>query len=218
MIPNRLETNPSLANLTKFRKYGSKTIYIKSPIMRGWAELLIESVWRVGYSDSSIRFLNANLISRFEKIPLTPFEIPDRHLRSARRIGAALFGVKRFDRLVLFEMTDPSTGYAVTRDDEARVFTTRVDAKLHTIQREGGGEIGTKTLTKYTARNAQRNSAGIRVKMLRLMTQAMTGVGAIERIKTLKKRGADPKELEKIWCDTHDRNDIPAVLRSILYE
>ncbi|GAH23661.1 unnamed protein product, partial [marine sediment metagenome] len=35
---------------------------------------------------------------------------------------------------------------------------------------------------------------------------------------TLKERGVDPKELEKIWCDAYDQDNIPAVLGSRLYE
>ena len=218
ITPTRLETYPSLDDIDEFRKLETNTIYIKSPIMKGLVGLVIESVWHVNYSDQSIRLLNSNLISHYEKVPLTPFDIPDRHLRSARKIGAALFNAKRFDRLVLFEMSDSSTSYVVTRNKETRFFVDSTDAKLYVVQRGEGGEIGTQTIPKNTIREAQQNSAEIRTEMLRLMTQAMTGVGAMKRIKTLKERGVDPKELEKIWCDTHDREHIPAVLRSVLYE
>jgi hypothetical protein len=214
----RLETYPSLDDIEQFRELETKTIYIKSPIMREMAGLLIESAWKVDYSNKSIHLLNSNLVSHYEKVPLTPFDIPDRHLRFARKIGAVLFKVKRFTGLVLFEMNDQSIGYSVTRDDETRLFTNHIDANLYSLQRTEEGDIGTQTLTKETTQQAQRNSAEIRTEVLRLMTQAMTGVGAIKRIKTLKNRGVNPAELENIWCDAHDRDHIPAVLRSILYE
>jgi len=214
----RLETYPSLEDIEEFRELETKTIYIKSPIMRRMAGLLIESAWRVDYTDKSIHLLNSNLVSHYEKVPLTPFAIPDRHLRFARKIGGALFKVKRFSRLVLFEMNEQSTGYSVTRDDGTRIFTDRTDAKMYLSQRKEGGEIGTHTLTKSNCQEAQQNSVEIRTEVLRLMTQAMTGVGAVKRLETLKKRGVDPTELEKIWRDAHDRDHIPAVLRSILYE
>ena len=213
-----LETYPSLEDIEKFRELETKTIYIKSPIMRGMAGLLIESAWRVDYTDKSIHLLNSNLVSHYEKVPLTPFDIPDRHLRFTRKIGAALFKVKRFNRLVLFEMNEQSTGYSVTRDDRTRIFTDSIDAMMYASQKEEEGEIGRHPLTKSNGQEAQQNSAKIRTEMLRLMTQAMTGVGAMKRLKTLKKRGVEPKKLEKIWRDAHDRNDIPAVLRSLLYE
>lgn len=166
----RLETYPSLDDIEQFRELETKTIYIKSPIMRGMAGLLIESVWRVDYTDKSIHLLNSNLVSHYEKVPLTPFDIPDRHLRFARKIGAALFKVRRFNKLVLFEMNDQSIGYSVTRDDETHFFIDLTDAKLYVSQRAEKGDFGTQTLTKKTTLQAQRNSAAIRNEMLRLMT------------------------------------------------
>ena len=213
-----LETYPSLDDIEEFRELETKTIYIKSPIMRGMAGLLIESVWRVDYIDRSIHLLNSNLVSFYEKVPLTPFVIPDRHLRFARKIGAALFKAKRFNKLVLFEMSDRTTGYSVTRNNETRIFAASTDAKMYASQRGEEADIGTQTLTKESTLQVQRNSAKIRTEMLRLMTQAMTGVGAVKRIKTLKKRGVTSLELENIWRDAHDQDHIPAVLRSILYE
>jgi hypothetical protein len=204
-------------SVEEFKKQKGNKIYIKSPIMRGMARLLIESIWRVDHVQQSIHFANASLISYYEKRPLSPFDVPDRHIRSARRIGARLFDVKRFDRLILFEVNDPATGHLVTRDDETRMFLDSVDAKLFLLQRGEGGQIETQALNKSETRKAQHNSAEIRTEMLRLMIQALTGDGAIERIKTLKKRGAHPIVFEKIWCDSHDTDDIPAALRSIIH-
>ncbi len=218
MTTTQLETHPPLDDIQEFRRSESNTIYIKSPIVQGVAGLLIGSVWRVDYSDRSIRLLNSNLISHHEKVPLTPFSIPDRHLRAVRKIGAALFNVRRFDRLFLIDKTVSSIGYVVNRDDETRLFVDRTDAELYVSQIGEGAEIVTQPLTKKTTRNAQRNSAEIRTEMLRLMTQFMTGTGALRQLKTLKERGVDPKELEKIWCDAHEQDNIPAILGTFLYE
>lgn len=217
MNPSQLETYPSIDNVEEFKKQQGNKIYIKSPIMRGMARLLIESTWRVDYIQQTIHFVNASLISYYEKRPLSPYGVPDRHLRSARRIGARLFDMKRFDRLILFEVNDPATGHLVTRDDEAHMFLDSLDARLFLLQTETGGQIKKQILTKNEARDAQHSSAEIRTEMLRLMIQALTGVGAIERIKTLKKRGVDPVVFEKIWCNSHDTDDIPAALRSIIH-
>ena len=218
MTSTRLETYPPLDDIEEFRRSESNTIYIKSSIVQGVAGLLIGSVWRVDYSDRSIHLLNSNLISHHEKVPLTPYSIPDRHLRTARKIGAALFNVRRFDRLFLIDKTVSSTGYVVNRDDETRMFVDRIDAELYVSQTGEGAKIVTQSLTKKTARKAQRNSAAILTEMLRLMTQFMTGTIALKQLKTLKERGVDPKELEKIWCDAHEQDHIPAVLGTFLYE
>ena len=218
MKPARLETYPSMDKVEEFKKLQNNKIYIKSTIMRGMAGLLIESVWRVDYVQRSIHFVNASLVSYYEKRPLSSFDVPDRHLRSARRIGARLFDVKRFDRLFLLEVRDQTIGHFVVRDDEKHMFLGPTDTKLFLIQREEKeGQIESRLMTKSETRDAQKNSAEIRTEMLRLMIQAVTGVGAIERIKTLKKRGIDPMDLEKIWCDSHDQDDIPSTLRSIIH-
>ncbi|TFH07542.1 MAG: hypothetical protein E4H14_08260 [Candidatus Thorarchaeota archaeon] len=218
MTSTRLETHPSLEKIEEFRRFESNMIYIKSPIMQGVAGLLIGSVWRVDYSDISIRLLTLNLLSHHEKVPLTPLAIPDRHLRAVRKIGAALFNVRRFDRLFFIDKPVSSTGYVVNRDDETSLFVDRTDAELYVAQAGEKTEIVTQPLTKRTTRNAQKNSADIRTEMLRLMTQVMTGMSALKQLKTLKERGVDPKELEKIWRDAHDQNSIPAILGSLLYE
>ena len=218
MISTRLETHPPLDEIEEFKESESNTIYIKSPIMQGASRILIGSVWRVESSDRSIRLLTLNLISQYEKVPLTPFAIPDRHLRAVRKIGAALFNVGRFDRLFFIDKSVSSTGFVVNRDDETRIFLDRTDAELYIAQTGERAEIVTQPLSKKKTRKAQRNSADIRTEMLRLMTQFMTGVGALKKLKTLKERGVEPKELEKIWCDAHDQNNIPAILGTTLYE
>ena len=218
MTSTRLETNPPLDEIEEFRRSKSSLLYIKSPIISGEAALLIGSVWRVNYSDRSIRLLNSNLISHYEKVPLSPNSIPDRHHRTARKIGAALFNVRRFDRLFLVDKTVSSTGYAVDLNDENRLFVDRTDAELYVSQTGEGVEIVSQPLTKKTAHTAQRNSAEIRTEMLRLMTQFMSGTNALKQLKTLKERGVDPKELAKIWRDAHEQDNIPAILGSFLSE
>ncbi|MCK4568210.1 MAG: hypothetical protein KAU48_12970, partial [Candidatus Thorarchaeota archaeon] len=42
------------------------------------------------------------LITRFGKEPLMPSEIPDRHLRSIRELGAKVFKIKPFRGLKLY--------------------------------------------------------------------------------------------------------------------
>jgi len=222
MTRPKLRTIPSLIKLKEFKEGKSREIYIESTLIRGKRGkrgLLIESVWQVNYDTRSIHLTTTNLISHVEKTPLTPFDIPDRHLRSARRIGAALFDLKRFDNLILFEITDSPTVYSATRNEETRLFTELSDATLWSVQKREECTIKKRSVTKKsTSKSALRNSASIRADMLKLMLQAVTGLSAIERIRTLLERGADLKDLEKIWRDTHGGDIIPDVLRTILYE
>ncbi len=218
MTTLRLVTDPTLDEIKKFKELKSDTIYIKSSIMHGVAGLLIESIWRVNYENKSIYLITSNLISYIDKTPLTPLDIPDRHLRAARKIGAALFDTKRFDNLVLFETTDPSIIYSVTRGEENRTFSEEADAKLWLLQRNEEGKIQSQSIKKKSiSKQALQNSAAIRADTLRLMIQVTAGVGARKRIKTLLERGADSIELEKIWRDAHGDDIIPDVLRTILY-
>lgn len=215
MTPIPLTTFPSFDALEEFKEKKSNTIYIKSSIMRG---ILIESAWRVSYEKKSIYLQSSNLISHHAKIPLPPHSIPDRHLRSARKIGAALFDLKRFDNLIQYKTTKLSVGYSATRGEETFTFSREADAKLWTLQRGVKSTIKPKSISnKSEYKRAFRNSSSIRTDMLKLMLEAVTGISAIERFKTLLKRGADPKELEKIWRDSHGGNIIPDVLKSIFY-
>lgn len=180
--------------------------------------ILLESNWTVNYEKESIHLFTANLILHIGKVPLSHLDIPDRHLRAIRNVGCILFGLKRFDNLILFESSDLEIVYYVTRDEETRIFSKLSDAKLWSAQRNIQYKIS-KITTKKKAKmkKAIENSVILRADMLRLMIQAAAGVGATERIRTLLKRGVDPAKFESIWRDAHGSNTYPAVLKPILY-
>jgi hypothetical protein len=219
MTPDGLITCPALDEVDEYKTRDLRSVYVKSPIMKGIAGLLIESNWAIDHDAQTITFTSSNLISKFERVPLTPFNVPDRHLRAVRKIGASLFDVKRFDGLVLFPSSKPHRGFLAARGEEQEVFVEKSDAELWLIQKEPEeSNVSEQKLTTQEIPIAQRNSAEIRTELLRLMVQTVTGTNAQARLLTLLRRGCDPTVLEKIWGDAHDHNDLPEDLRGFLWK
>jgi len=214
----QLMQNPTLEEIERFKRIGYESFFISSSIGHGAARIHLKSIWRVNYENKSIRLVTSHLTSYYDKIPLIPFDIPDRHLRSIRKLGNALFETKRFDNLILCETKDPSVIYSAIRGEESLTLSDIEDAKLWLLQEEGEGKIESQSTTEKSKLNdALLGSAILRTEILRSMNQAVFGIKELEHIKTLLERGADPKNLEKIWRDAHDSNIVPDVLRTILY-
>ncbi len=219
MTPDRLTTCPALDEVDEYKTRDLRSVYVKSPIMKGIAGLLIESNWTIDHETQTITFTSSSLISAFERVPLTPFNVPDRHLRAVRKFGAFLFDARRFDGLVLFPSSKPHMGFLAERGEEQEVFVEKSDAEIWLIQKEPQkSSVSERKLTKQETRIAQRNSAEIRTELLRLMVQTVTGTNAQARLLTLLRRGCDPTELERIWGDAHDHNDLPEGLRVLLWK
>ena len=223
MSQRRLRIFPTVNDINSGTDPFPKTIHIESVLAKGSGNrvgIIIESKWRVDSEKRSINLVCANLVARLGKTPLTPFDVPDRHLRAARKVGAAIFEVKRFDNLQLFEIPDSKSLYLAKREGEKKTFVRASDAKLWLSQlrkSEAHIEILPKSAEKATIREAQQNSAAMRSEMLKLLIQTVTGISAMKRIRTLLKRGIKPTILEDIWNEAHEHRQTPESLKSILY-
>lgn len=207
-----------MGQIEEFKTNGSKIINIKGYILRGHLTLQIESVWQVNYESEQIHLIAAFLWTPSEKSPLHPDDVPDRHKRAVRRIGSTVFDKKRFDGLVLFEMTDPSVIYSISKDKEQQMFTEVKDARLWLLVTNGEGAVEKHTNPeKRLKHSAKINSTEIRNHILTSMIRATKGIEAIDRIRVWIERGYEPSELERIWRLAHGNDTIPETLRSIIY-
>ncbi len=217
MTYSRLAITPPKDQIEEFKRKRTDKITIMGFALRLKIPLRIESIWRVDYDSEEIYFVTAFMYTLYEKSPLSSLEIPDRHKRAVRKIGSTLFEKKRFDGLVLFEMSDPSVAYSARADGRTQLFAEVDDAQLWMLFNESDKE--TQKITKVNEEMrcvVQKNSIMIRSEILNSMIQASRGVEAITHLRKALERGCNPDVLERIWRDAHGVEDVPETLKSIL--
>lgn len=180
------------------------------------------------------------LITRFGKDPLMPHEIPDRHTRSIRELGAKVFKTKPFrgmklytplteNILILAERKDVNYEKATSvSDKEVRVFVNKKDAELWKLQRDGTsvstrnvlpqeikGLYDSGVTVPQVVRFAQKNSLSMKYEYIQLVEQVIAGFAAINRIMVLKERGLDQGMLDYIWGSVLGMSESPLRVDSI---
>jgi hypothetical protein len=223
-----------------------EVILVSSTLAKGKQEkrgIKIESKWRFNRDNQTMNFVLGTLITRSGKEHLMPFEIPDRHIRSIRELGAKVFNVKPFRGLKLYNsMTDSTLIHAERKtisqmmdEDEAKgevkLFIDNQDAELWKLQRNDT-HLTTKAVSPEDTkdeseqevtipqiiRSAYENSLSIRYEYVQLMEQAITGLAAIKRLLTLRKRGLDQELLDYAWSSMYRKRESPLKVDSLLKE
>ena len=216
---------------------------VSSTLAKGRHEkkgIQIESKWRLNRDNRTISFVSGFLITRFGKEPLMPSEIPDRHLRSIRELGAKVFKVKPFRGLRLYPPLVENTLTLAERkriscgkeigfpDTEVRVFVNKHDAELWKLQRDDT-ILSTSTVIPQNAKglynsgrtvpqvicSANENSFSMRYEYVQLIEQAITGLAAIRRIMVLEERGLNQGLLDYLWGSVFGKSKSPLEADSI---
>jgi hypothetical protein len=214
---------------------------VSSTLAKGKQEkrgIRIESKWRLNRDNQTVNFVSGTLITRARKEHLMPFEIPDRHMRAIRKLGAKVFNVKPFRGLKLYNsMTDSTLIHAERKTTsqiedetkgEVKLFINNQDAELWRLQRNDT-HLTTKTVSPEESRNkselkvtipqiirsAYENSLSIRHEYVQLIDQAITGFAAIKRLLTLRKRGLDQELLDYVWSSVHRKRESPLEVDSL---
>lgn len=193
--------------------------------------IALTSKWSVNYESRCVHFYTGHIITRYDKTPLTSIDVPDRHLRSVRRVAALIFGLKRFDRLFLYDEPFKETLFVVTGEEGPMLFIYKYDALLWCYQKDERGKMASSvraisikeaqeeyyvnTRKRQVVRIAQQNSAILFADLLRLLIQVTVGAGASGRLRTLVKRGVKLETFERIWMKTHQQEKLPEVLRGV---
>jgi hypothetical protein len=218
-----------------------EVILVSSTLAKGKQEkrgIRIESKWRLNRDNQTVNFVSGTLITRARKEHLMPFEIPDRHMRAIRKLGAKVFNVKPFRGLKLYNsMTDSTLIHAERKTTsqiedetkgEVKLFINNQDAELWRLQRNDT-HLTTKTVSPEESRNkselkvtipqiirsAYENSLSIRHEYVQLIDQAITGFAAIKRLLTLRKRGLDQELLDYVWSSVHRKRESPLEVDSL---
>lgn len=240
MTISRLTTKPTLEDIKSGLIRSPESIHVQSGLMRGQQQklgILVLSDWHVDYQEKQVRFQSGYIVVQTEKIPIPAMDIPDRHLRAVRRIAAAVFNVKRFYGLRLYDRPVDDIIFHIqwknprveTINREEHVFLiSREDAvlwcQLNPESNATPEDIEPMRIERVRSRffpsetrhaiirRAQKACAALETELLRLLLQASTGSGAIERLKTLKSRGIDLGTLEHIW-QKYKQQELPETVR-----
>jgi len=111
---------------------------------------------------------------------------------------------------------------------EVKLFIDNQDAELWKFQRNDI-HLTTKTVSPEESRNkskqkvtipqiirsAYENSLSIRHEYVQLIEQAITGLAAIKRLLTLRKRGLDQELLDYAWSSVHRKRESPLEVDSL---
>jgi len=217
---------------------------VKSTLAKGKHEkkgIQIESKWKLDRNQQTITFMSGFLITRFGKNPLMPHEIPDRHIRSIRELGAKVFKIKPFRGMKLYTPLTENILILAERknvsheketsvsDKEVRVFVNKKDAELWKLQRDGTSvstmsvspqEIkrlyNSEATVPQVVRLAQRNSFTMKYEYIQLVEQVIAGFAAINRIMVLKERGLVQGMLDYIWESVLGMSESPLTVDSIM--
>lgn len=220
-----------------------EVILVSSTLAKGKQEkrgIKIESKWRLNRDNQTMNFVSGTLITRSRKEHLMPFEIPDRHIRAIRELGAKVFNVKPFRGLKLYDsMIDNTLIHAERKTtsqmedkNEARgevmLFIDNQDAELWKLQRndthlmtkivspeDTRNESKQKATIPQIIRSAYENSLSIRYEYVQLIEQAITGLAAIKRLSTLRKRGLNQELLDYVWSSMHRKRESPLEVDSL---
>ncbi len=243
MTGEEMVVRPTVEEVRSGRVSQPDTIYVQSLLARGQEPrtgILIASDWMVDYNRKQVRFTAGNLIVYSEKIPVSVVQVPDRHKRAVRRVAGAIFDVKRFTGLVLYDEPQDDTLCVVPwksdnptslNTPDVILFISRSAAVLWCLLNPESGasvadispmtvdRIRTELLPGETRhgviRIAQENSAALSAELMRLLLQAHTGVGALGRLRTLMNRGLGNAMMERIWRK-YKKQDLPKSLRRAL--
>jgi hypothetical protein len=98
--------------------------------------------WKIDYSYDELHF-QRGYISTFLLIePVLPSNTPDRHLRAARKVAAAVFGLKRFNRPVRwYEQFRGSSLFLASHKKERILLVDKDDALLWGLKVKGNPEV-----------------------------------------------------------------------------
>jgi hypothetical protein len=243
MTGEEMVVRPTVEEVRNGRVSQPETIYVQSNLARGdepRTGILISSDWMVDYERKQVRFTAGNLVVYSEKIPISVVQVPDRHKRAVRRVAGAIFKVKRFTGLVLYHEPQDDTLFVVpwksdnitslNPPDDA-LLISRSDAILWCLLNPESGaresDISCTTVDRVrrellpgetrhgVIRIAQKNSAALSAELMRLLLQAHSGVGSLNRLSTLMHRGLRTAIMENVWKQ-YKKQDFPKSLRRAL--
>lgn len=243
MTSAKLLIKPSFRDVESGLIPRPESIHVQSTLLKGKEfklGILLTSDWRVDYEDEQVIYSSGHLVIQSEKIPIPAMSVPDRHRRAVRQVAGAIFNVERFYGLVLYKEPPDGILFYVPwlnpsvnplSSERHKLFISKRDAVLWCqLNPESGAssediepmKIGRARIRFFPDRSnhavkqlAQQTSEAVSTELLRLLLQTVTGLAALERLKTLKQRGVSLDILEKAW-QKYKQDALPERLRQSL--
>jgi len=189
--------------------------------------ITMTSEWMIQMKSKRILFLGGWAETRVSRFPIEPMDVPDRHIREIRRVARAIFEVKRFDGIELF---DSYPGEKMSWIESKKMsFVEKRDAVLWCAlegYHDSTEDIKTFSLNNleeglqpqnYTRAksNAQKNSAQVWNSVFHLILQMDSGHKATETLQDLQGKGIERIDLERFWLRLHDTDELPVYLKNL---
>jgi hypothetical protein len=192
--------------------------------------ITLNSEWSVNYNTNSITLKIGKVATRFGESLLIPPDVPNRHIRNVRKVGTAIFNLKRFDNLELYKVCNPQALSLALRGKESRLFANDEDALLWCSQGDDDfafSEVSAKEVSfaimtdlseKEATKKAQLNSALIRTEVLSILLQASVGIRALSKLSRMLKNGVQSQTLEELWEEGYEYDDMANEVRQFIHE
>lgn len=219
---------PTVEDILSGAVENPKSILIQTSIAGGKerAGVTLTSKWIVRSKSKKVFFLDGLAETRFSQVPIESHDITDRHLREVRRVACAIFGLKRFDGIELFDIFHGDNLFWI--ESKEQVFMEERDAVLWCVlekKNELIEHIQTYPLKiemvfsseeqRKVIRDAQKNSARLWTRIHHLVLQVESGINAINSLNTIHGRGINSFDLDRLWGISRETEEIPVTLKKI---
>lgn len=98
--------------------------------------------WKIDHSYGELHFQRGCISSFLLVEPILPSKTPNRHLRAARRVAAAVFGLKRFNRTVrMYEQFGGETLVLASHKKDRVLLADKDDALLWSLEIQATPEV-----------------------------------------------------------------------------
>ncbi|MHA2023984.1 MAG: hypothetical protein ACTSWQ_10020 [Candidatus Thorarchaeota archaeon] len=202
---NRLMTTPTINQIISGEIKNPDEIRVTTLMaaFRGeLGHLKLSTHWKIDYTDKELQYIGGLLRLPIIVEPILPFQVPESHLRTARKLTAAVFGAQRFRGVVrMYEKYHGDTLYYVTHKDKRILMTDPEDAKLWGVENDCISpkvqkvslDVVTNLYPGYSLQDvivmAQRNSLALKVVPMRYQIQKIACKSADEKLDQIKQTG-----------------------------
>ncbi len=202
---NKVITTPEITQIQSGEIKNPPEIEVTTVMVEfreGLGFIRLATKWRINYSEKELQFVGGILRVPLIVSPILPFQVPDSHIRAARKITAATFGRKRFrGRVRMYEEYHKEVLYQVSHEDKTTILTDRDDALLWGLE-NGYNNPKVRQLSLEEAKMlypmydlselitmAQKNSLRLKAEPMRHQLQKIMCMSADDKLDEIKRTG-----------------------------
>ncbi len=204
--------DPSVEQVKSGKVPRPENVYVSTELaeLAGETTIYLRSLWEIDYIDEMLVFLEGILELDLLIEPLRG--PPDSHLRAARKVAAAAFGMKRFrGEVKKFEPFQSNVIYFVTVANDPWMLPTRDDSLLWTgMSSDKEMKVEEIPLVDYLAENPdldkkeilqelQENSTLLKTTTKSLYWRRRAGESATRELNNIEKAGFDTSKITELF-------------------